>query len=176
MVYYFFIIIRNLNIFLQQTWSILLIDLSWLLDKNFWYQINLCFCLFPMFLNHSVILLMSFHWSTLIKFSRLVFILSNVDLLILPSSFLAGFSKRNMGLLKNFGLWSFKRIKQLFLPFRNIRLTAFLFLLFMFSSALTLLLILSGIFLYVDVIVSVVNLLYSSLSLVYVWCFICKNE
>ena len=41
----------------------------------------------------------------------ILFILSNMDLL---SSFLAGFGKQTLGLLKKFGLWSFKVIKQLF--------------------------------------------------------------
>ena len=58
--------------------------------------------------------LLSFPWFTLIKFLRLVFILSNMDLLILPrfaGSFLAGFSERILSLLEKFGLWSLKVIK-----------------------------------------------------------------
>ena len=60
-------------------------------------------------------------------------------------------------------------IKQLFLPFTNNRLTTSLFSTIFFPSALTLLLILSGIFLYVDVVASVVNLLYLSISIWYIF-------
>ena len=62
-----------------------------------------------------------------------------------------------------------KVIKPLFLPFTNNRLATSLFATIFFPSALTLLLILSGIFLYVDVVASVVNLVYTG-------CLICKNE
>ena len=56
-----------------------------------------------------------------------------------------------------------------FLPFTNNRSTTFLFSTIFFPSALTLLLILSEIFLYVDV-------AFICLNLVYIWYFICKNE
>ena len=128
--------------------SILLIDLSWLLDKNLWCQTNLCFCLFPMFLNYSLISLVYFRWFTLTKFIWLVFILFNMDLLILPSSVLSGF---NFGLVSD--LWDcwnllkpFKMIKHLFLPFIKIWLTASLFSIVFFSSSLTFLLVLPGVF------------------------------
>ena len=63
-----------------------------------------------------------------------------------------------------------KVIKQLFLPFTNNRLTTALFSTIFFPSALTLLLILSGIFLYVvDVVGSVVNFLYLSVSIWYIF-------
>ena len=104
------------------------------------------FYLFPMFLNHSVMSLVSFHCLTLIKFSKLIFILSNMDLRILPSLFLAGFSKWTSGLNKKFGFWSFKVIKQLLVPFTNIQLTTSLFLVIFFSSEIILL----GIILDVD--------------------------
>ena len=60
-------------------------------------------------------------------------------------------------------------IKQLFLPFTNNRLATSLFTTIFFRSALTLLLILFGIFFYVDVIASVVNLLYFSVSIWYIF-------
>ena len=113
--------------------------------------------------------LVSFHRFTLIKFRGLVFILSNIDLMIMSSLFWAGFSWGTFGLFKKCGLWSFKVIKQLFLPFTNNRLTTSLFSIIFFPSALTLLLILPGIFLYVDVIVSVVNLMYLSVSISYIF-------
>ena len=62
-----------------------------------------------------------------------------------------------------------KVIKQLFLSFTNNRLTTSLFSTIFFPSALTLLLILSGIFLYVDVVGSVVNLLYMFVSICYIF-------
>ena len=82
-----------------------------------------------------------------------------MDLLILPSLLLARFSNPTLGLFKKFDLWSFKAIKQLLLPFANTRLTTSLFSIIIFPSALTLLLILLGISLCVEVIASVVNLL-----------------
>ena len=91
-----------------------------------------------------MISLVSFHRFTLINFLRLP--LSNMDLLILSNWFWAGFSDRILGLFKKCRLWSFKVIKQLFLPFTNNRLTTSLFSTIFFPSALTLLLILSGIF------------------------------
>ena len=44
--------------------------------------------------------LVSFRWFTLIKFHRIVFFLSNMDLLTLPNSFSAEFSKRTLELFK----------------------------------------------------------------------------
>ena len=61
-----------------------------------------------------------------------------------------------------------KVIKQLFLPFTNNRLTTSLFSTVFFPSALTLLLILSGIFLHVDVVALVVSLLHLSVSIWYI--------
>ena len=61
-----------------------------------------------------------------------------------------------------------KVIKQLFLPFTNNRLTNSLFSTIFFPSALTLLLILSVISFYVDVVASVINLLYLSVSIWYI--------
>ena len=58
-----------------------------------------------------------------------------------------------------------KVVKQLFKPSTNIRLTTFWFCIIFFPSALTLLLILSGIFLFVDVTASVFSLGWSSFSI-----------
>ena len=60
-------------------------------------------------------------------------------------------------------------IKQLFLPFTNNRLTTSLFSTIFFPSALTFVANFVGDFLQVDVIASVVNLLYSSLSISYIF-------
>ena len=43
----------------------------------------------------------------MVAFRRFRFILSRIALLILPSSFFAGFSRRVSGLFKKFSLWSF---------------------------------------------------------------------
>ena len=83
----------------------LLINLSWLLDGNLWKKIM--FLLFAIFLNRSMPLLVSFHWFTLIKFRRLVFILSTMDLQILLCLFLVGFGKRTSGWFKEFVFWPF---------------------------------------------------------------------
>ena len=95
--------------------------------------------------------------------------LSSVNFLIRSSSFWVGFSQRALRLLKKCGLWSFKVIKQLFLPFTNHRLFISFFSIIFFPSALTLLPILSGIFFFVDVIASVVTLLYLSVSIWYIF-------
>ena len=71
----------------------------------------------------------------------------NANVLILLSLLLTWFGKRTFGLFKRFGLQSFKVIKQLFLQFPNIRLTNPLLCIIFFPSTLTLLLMLSGIFL-----------------------------
>ena len=114
-----------------------------------------------------MISLVSFLRFTVIKFRGLV--PSSMDLLILSSSFWAGFSYGTLGLFKKCGLWSFKVIEQLLLPFTNNRLTTSLFSTIFCSSTLTLLLSLWEIFLYVDVIASVVNLLYWSVSIWYIF-------
>ena len=78
-----------------------------------------------------------------------------------------GLVREHWGCLKN--VICGKVIKQLFLPFTNNRLTNSLFSTIFFPSALTLLLILSVIFLYVDVVASVVNLLYLSVLIWYIF-------
>ena len=65
-----------------------------------------------------------------------------------------------MGLFKKCRLWSFKVIKQLFLLVTNNPLTTSLFSTIFFPSALTLLLTLAGIFLYVDVVFICLDLVY----------------
>ena len=83
--YYFFIVIwtfssANFKHFVNRSFVIV----RWKsLMSN---KINLGFCLCPMFLNHSVTSLVSFHWFTLIKFRRLVFISSHIDMVILADS------------------------------------------------------------------------------------------
>ena len=137
---------------------------------------NLCLCLFPITLSHSMSFLVSFHWFALVKFCRLVFFLSNIDLLILSSLLLAGFSQQTLGLFKKLALCSFKVIQQLFLPFAYVRFTTSLFATTFFPSTLTLLLILSGIFLYVDVIELLVNSLYSSRFVIFLTFYLHKGR
>ena len=95
-------------------------------------------------------------------------VLSNMDFLILSSSFWSRFSQRTSGLFKKCGLWSFNVIKQMFLLFRNNWLTISLFSIIFFPSALIMLLIFSGIFLFVDVIALIVDLLHFSV-LIYIY-------
>ena len=135
-------------------------------------KMNSCFCLFPMFLNHSMTSLVSFNRFTLIKYHGPVFILSDIDQLILPRSFLAGFSQQVLRLFKKRGLWFFKVIKQLFLLFTKNWLTTSLFSIIFFPSALTLMLILPRIFLYVDVITSAVNFLYLCVLIWYIFIYV----
>ena len=65
-------------------------------------MVNVCRCS-----RHSL----SFSFS-----DKQILILSNIDLLILPISFLAGFIDLVVGWLTKFSLWPFKVIKQLFVP------------------------------------------------------------
>ena len=127
-------------------------------------EINVQFCLFLMLLNQLMRSLVFFHWLVLVVFRRFRFILSSIALLILPSSFFAGFSRRVFGLFKKFSLWSFMVIKQLFLPLIKILFNAVLSSIILLLSVLILSFILSGTFLLVDVTASVVTFLYSYVS------------
>ena len=127
-------------------------------------EINVQFCLFLMLLNQLMRSLVFFHWLVLVVFRRFRFILSSIALLILPSSFFAGFSRRVFGLFKKFSLWSFMVIKQLFLPLIKILVNAVFSSIVLLLSVLILSFILSGTFLLVDVTASVVNFLYSYVS------------
>ena len=117
--------------------------------------------------------LVSFPRFTLIKFRGIVllylvwifwFYWVHFGLGLVWGYFTLGFT---LGLFKKCGLWYFKVIKQLFLPFTNNRLTISLFSIIFFASALTLFLILLRIFVFVDLIALVVNLLYLSVSIWY---------
>ena len=127
-------------------------------------EINVQFCLFLMLLNQLMRSLVFFHWLVLVVFRRFRFILSSIALLILPSSFFAGFSRRVFGLFKKFSLWSFMVIKQLFLPLIKILVNAVFSSIVLLLSVLILSFILSGTFLLVDVTASVVTFLYSYVS------------
>ena len=85
-----------------------------------------------------------------------------MDLLILPSLFLAGFSNQALELFKKFGLWLFKCNYSYDL--RTFELTASLFCVIFLPTALTLLLIL----LYVDGIPPMVKMHSFFLGLVYI--------
>ena len=109
--------------------------------------LKLQFCLFLMLLNQLMTSLVFFHWLSLVAFRRFIFILSSIVLLILPSSFFDGFSRRIFGLFKKFSLWSFSVMKQLLLPLINILSNAVLFSIIFLPSLLILLFIWSGTFL-----------------------------
>ena len=60
--------------------------------------INAQFCLLVMFSNHSLTLLVFFHWLYFNCFTRVSLTHSSFDLLIFPSSFFEGFIKWHVGL------------------------------------------------------------------------------
>ena len=93
-------------------------------------EINLQFCLFLMLFNQLMTSLVFFDWLTLVAFRRFRFILSSIPLRILIRSFDAGFNRRVFGMFKKFSLWSFRVLKQLFLPLINILSNAVLRLLY----------------------------------------------
>ena len=95
-----------------------------------------------MLLNQLMTSLVFFHWLTLVA--------------ILPSSFFSGFNRQDFGLLKKFGLCSFKMMKQPFLPLTNILFNVILFSIIFLPSTLIVSFILSETFLYVAVTASVV--------------------
>ena len=115
---------------------------------------------------------MFFH-SLSFRFSqKQMLILSNIDLLILPTAFLAGFINLVVGRLTKFSLWSFKIIKQLLVPLISIlsnisaRFAYFMPSLFIISS------IPFVAFLYFAVTALSRRWLYSSLVNIHVWGFV----
>ena len=64
--------------------------------------------LFLIALNHSMTDCEFLHWFTLMMDLILLLMLSNIILLAIPSSLLAGLSSRHFGLLAKFSLWSFR--------------------------------------------------------------------
>ena len=101
-----------------------------------------------------------FHWFFIIKSYQQVRILDwirlhfkDLGLFCLVSlywfcqvHFLLGLTDQFLGLLKKFGLWSFRVMKQLFLPSINILFNEVLFSIILLPSALILLFTLSGTF------------------------------
>ena len=94
-----------------------------------------------MFFNHCVTSLVSFDRFNLIKFCGSVFILFDINLLVLPSIFWLVFLNQFLGCLKSLfcGL-----LKQLFLTFPDILLATFCFSIIFVLSLLILLLIFFG--------------------------------
>ena len=103
-------------------------------------MVNVCKCFSSTFSNQLITSAVFFH-SLSFSFSyKQMLILSNINLLILPISFLAGFIKLAVECLTKFSLWSLKVIKQLLVPLISIlsntlaRFTYFMPSLFIISS------------------------------------------
>ena len=67
-----------------------------------------------------------YHWLRCSELQSFTLILPKMILLILPSSFFAGFKGLTVGLPWKLGLWSFNVMKQFCLPLRNILFITFL--------------------------------------------------
>ena len=78
-------------------------------------MMNVCRCFSSICLNQ-----LFFHSLSCSFLHKQILILSNIDLLILPISFLAGFINLVVGWLTKFSLWSFKVMKQLLVPLISI--------------------------------------------------------
>ena len=79
-------------------------------------MVNVCRCFSSVFLNQltkSVVFFCSLNFSFLRK---QILILSDTDLLIPPIEFFVGFINLVVGWLPKLSLWSFKVIKQVFVP------------------------------------------------------------
>ena len=114
-------------------------------------MVNLCRCFLSIFSNQLITSVVFFH-SLIFSFShKQILILSNIDLLILPISFLAGFSSLVVRWLEKFSLWSFKVIKQLLVPLISILLTISAHFVYFMPSLSIISLIPSVVFLYVAV-------------------------
>ena len=88
---------------------------------------NLWTFLSGILLNQSMMFWVFFHWLKL-KCSLIAkLILSSITLLILPSSFFAGFINLTCGLLAKLSLWSFNVKRQLFSPLISMRFRISLF-------------------------------------------------
>ena len=107
-------------------------------------------------------MLVFFHWFSSNFWLIFLLILSNINLLILSSSFLAGLISRTVGWLSKFYLWSFIVIKLLPSSFVSILFITSLSLIKFFPTLLICFLMLLFAFLQVEVIEFIINLSYSS--------------
>ena len=87
---------------------------------------NLQCCLSFMLLNQSMTSYVFFHWFKLSLYLTSLFTACIINLLNLPSSFLAGFISCTDGLFCKFSLWSFSMIKQLLSPLMSMRCSTYL--------------------------------------------------
>ena len=103
-------------------------------------MVNVCRCFLSIFSNQLITSVVFFHSLSFCFSHKEMLILSNIDLLILPVLFLAGFINLVAGWLTRFPLWSFKVIKQLLVPLISIlsnisaRFAHFMLSLFIISS------------------------------------------
>ena len=129
--------------------------------------INVCLHFYSILLNQLMTSDVSFHWFKLALFLSLLFILSRMGLLNLPISFFVGLISLIFGLFVKFGLWSFRDMKHSPWWFTRILFTIVLSFTMSFPSKLIRFSMFLFTFLYVVVIESFINLLYSSFSSLY---------
>ena len=72
---------------------------------------NLHKCLLRIPLSQSITITVFLHWFKPMAFRIFLFAVSKMALLMLPNSFLAGFTSLTVGLLLKFSLWSFRVIQ-----------------------------------------------------------------
>ena len=102
-------------------------------------MVNVCRCFSPIFSSQLIMSVVFFHSLSFSFSHKQMLSLSNIDLLVLPISFLAGFINLVLGWLTKFSLWSFKIIKQLLvllisiLSNKSARFVHFMFFLFLIS-------------------------------------------
>ena len=128
---------------------------------------NLQCCLSFILLNQSMTSSVFFHWFKLILCLSSLLTACIINLLNLPSSFLAGFISRTDGLFWKFSLWSFSMIKQLLSPLMSMRCSTSLSFRIFLPLMLILFLMLLFEFLYVEVIELFKRVLYWSLLNLY---------
>ena len=97
---------------------------------------NVQFFFSSIFLNHSKALVEFFHWLTHNSLIKCWFIFFKIDLLILPSSLLEGFIKRQGKLDWKLSLWSFKVVKAGVLVRDSILSPSWVFFAMFFASIL----------------------------------------
>ena len=74
-------------------------------------EVNECFCMSGMLVNHLVTSDVLFHWLSFVVFLIFDLILSRICLLTFPSSLFVRFMRRHVGWLTKLSLWSFRVIK-----------------------------------------------------------------
>ena len=125
--------------------------------------INVCLLFSSTLLKQSMTSDVSLYWFKLVAFLSSLFILSKMDLLNLPILFFARLISSVFGLIVTLGLWYFKDMKHSLWPFTRILFATVLSFMF-FPSKLICFPMFLFTFLYVVVIESFSNLLYSSFS------------